>query len=140
MTRGRLLFFDYGFARPEYYDPQRNRGTLRVYRNHRASEDALEHPGLCDLTAHVDFTAVMESAELAGMKAVSFEPQEFFLSRLMRNLLQQGKWDDSWQRNLQTLVHPAHLGGKFHALELSYAENQSHDEHAMRRLALHSDG
>lgn len=136
MTHGRLLFFDYGFARPEYYDPQRNRGTLRVYRNHQASEDALEAPGLCDLTAHVDFTAVMETARRIGMQALRFEPQEFFLSRLMQCLLQQGNWDASWQRNLQTLIHPAHLGGKFHALELSFAEQQIDDALALQRLAL----
>lgn len=135
MTHGRMLFFDYGFAQPEYYDPQRTSGTLRVYRNHQASEDALETPGLSDLTAHVDFTAVMECADLAGMKAVRFEPQEFFLSRLMQSLLAQGNWEESWQRNLQTLVHPAHLGGKFHALELSFAEHEAHDALAMQRLA-----
>jgi SAM-dependent MidA family methyltransferase len=135
MIHGRMLFFDYGFAQPEYYDPQRKSGTLRVYRNHRASEDALENPGLCDLTAHVDFTAVMESAHRIGMQALRFEPQEFFLSRLMKRLLQQGNWDDSWQRNLQTLIHPAHLGGKFHALELSIAEQQIDDALALQRLA-----
>ncbi len=135
MTRGRILFFDYGFAQPEYYDPQRKDGTLRVYRNHRASEDALQDPGLCDLTAHVDFTLVMETASHAGLKAVSFEPQEFFLSRLLRDLLQQGKWDHAWQTNLQTLVHPSHLGGKFHAFELSYAEHDQHDATAATRLA-----
>lgn len=137
MTHGRMLFFDYGFAQPEYYDPQRKTGTLRVYRNHQASEATLESPGLCDLTAHVDFTAVMETADFVGLKALRFEPQEFFLSRLMQRLLAHGNWDDSWQRNLQTLVHPAHLGGKFHAFELSFAEHQTHDDLAMQRLALH---
>jgi SAM-dependent MidA family methyltransferase len=91
MTRGRILFFDYGFAQPEYYDPQRKNGTLRVYRNHRASEDALQDPGLVDLTAHVDFTLVMETASHAGLKAVSFEPQEFFISCNRENGIMLGK-------------------------------------------------
>jgi SAM-dependent MidA family methyltransferase len=134
MSVGRMLFFDYGFAEAEYYDAQRSRGTLRVFRTHQASEDAYGHPGGCDITAHVNFTAVWHDARSLGMALRRFEPQEFFLSRLAMPLLQQGQWQDGWQNNFQTLVHPAHLGGKFHVLELSVGDDLGDDATALRRL------
>lgn len=135
MTRGRLLFFDYGFAAKEYYDIQRTQGTLRVYRNHQASENPLFDPGLCDLTAHVDFTAILKCTQSLGMSVLRFEPQEFFLSRLMLPMVQRDQWQQAWQHNLQTLTHPSHLGGKFHALELSIGEKIADDATALRRLS-----
>lgn len=135
MSHGRMLWFDYGFASPEYYDPQRTLGTLRVYRQHQASENTLLNPGEADLTAHVDFTAFFAEAHLLDLKLACFEPQEFLLSRLMPLLLDQGTWQQNWQHNLQTLVHPAHLGGKFHAMELCWREQNENDATGLRRLA-----
>ena len=138
MTYGKMLFFDYGFAEPEYYDPQRVTGTMRAFRKHQASEDFFAEPGANDLTAHVDFTAISRNAIKQGLTISRFEPQEFFLSRLAQSLLTQKLWRDEWQVNLQTLIHPAHLGGKFHAYELSWNKSTSHDATALRRLALAS--
>ena len=135
MTQGRMLFFDYGFAEPEYYDPQRKRGTLRVYRQHQASENALVDPGLADITAHVDFTAVMRAAHGLGLHLVAFEPQEFMLSRLVPPLLERKLWQQQWQNNFHSLVHPSQLGGKFHAIELSWNEGLDHNPTGLTRLA-----
>ena len=66
LTSGLLLWPDYGFARPEYYHPDRKTGTLRTFSNHRAAENPLETPGEIDITAHVDFTAVAETAIALG--------------------------------------------------------------------------
>ncbi len=134
ITHGRMLFFDYGFAQAEYYDPHRTRGTLRVYRHHQASENAYTDLGQHDITAHVDFTALWISAHSLGMKVLRFEPQEFFLSRLSMPMVQRGLWQDSWQHNFQTLIHPAHLGGKFHVIELSMGENAIDNPTALHRL------
>jgi len=136
MTHGRMLFFDYGFAEPEYYDLQRKNGTLRAFRKHQASEDFFAEPGANDLTAHVDFTAITRSAMQLELTLERFEPQEFFLSRLAQSLLAKKLWRDEWQANFQTLIHPAHLGGKFHAYELSVGASMPHDTTALRRLAL----
>jgi SAM-dependent MidA family methyltransferase len=136
MSYGRMLFLDYGFAEPEYYDPQRIRGTLRTYQNHKASEDPLKQPGLMDITAHVDFTSVMRCAHSLGLKLVGFGPQEFMLSGIMPELLAKDVWRAEWQNNFQTLVHPAHLGGKFHAFELSWQEQREDDITGIRRLAM----
>jgi SAM-dependent MidA family methyltransferase len=136
MTHGRMLFFDYGFAAPEYYAVDRTGGTLRLYRKHQASEDALTEPGASDITAHVDFTAIFHCIDALGMKVTTFAPQEFFLTKLVPSLLSQGLWQDAWQNNFQTLVHPAHLGGKFHAFECSLGESTEHDATALQRLAI----
>ena len=50
----------------EYYHPQRNRGTLMCHYRHRAHGDPFFLPGLQDITAHVDFTAIAEAARAAG--------------------------------------------------------------------------
>jgi SAM-dependent MidA family methyltransferase len=136
MSHGRMLFLDYGFAEPEYYDQQRTKGTLRTYQHHRAAEDALSSPGDVDITAHVNFTSVANTARKLGMQLAGFMPQEFMLARLMPELLARDLWKPRWQQNFQTLVHPAHLGGKFHALELSWCEEQKDDPLACHRLAL----
>ncbi len=57
LARGALLVVDYGFPRHEYYHPQRSMGTLMCHYRHRAHGDPFFHPGLQDITAHVDFSA-----------------------------------------------------------------------------------
>ena len=39
LSSGLLLWPDYGFARPEYYHPDRRTGTLRTFSKHRAAEN-----------------------------------------------------------------------------------------------------
>jgi hypothetical protein len=60
LARGVLLFVDYGMGRREYYSPARDRGTLRCHFRQRAHDDPFVWPGLQDITAQVDFTAVAE--------------------------------------------------------------------------------
>jgi SAM-dependent MidA family methyltransferase len=66
LGRGALLFVDYGHPRGEYYAPQRSDGTLRAFRRHHVSGDVFAWPGLQDLTASVDFTALAEAGTNAG--------------------------------------------------------------------------
>jgi SAM-dependent MidA family methyltransferase len=135
---GELLWFDYGFAEPEYYAAERTRGTLRVYQQHQASENPLDKLGLCDITAHVNFTAVAREAIATGCTLKGFEPQEFFLTKNATDRLTRGDLDAKTLRNFQTLTHPAQLGGKFHALHFSIGDSVEHNSTAMRRLDLES--
>jgi SAM-dependent MidA family methyltransferase len=135
---GELLWFDYGFAEPEYYAVERSRGTLRVYQQHQASDNPLENLGQCDITAHVNFTAVAREAIAAGCTLKGFEPQEFFLTKNAADRLTRRDHDAKTLRNFQTLTHPAHLGGKFHALHFSIGDSAEHNSTAMRRLVLES--
>ena len=75
IERGVALFVDYGFPRREYYHPQRNRGTLMCHYRHRAHDDPFFLPGLQDITAHVDFTAVAEAARTAGADVLGYATQ-----------------------------------------------------------------
>lgn len=79
LLSGLLLFIDYGFGRSEYYHPQRHMGTLRAHYRHHALDDPFYLPGLCDLTAHVDFTAVADAGLEAGLDVCGYSTQANFL-------------------------------------------------------------
>ncbi len=78
ITRGALLFADYGHPRREYYAPWRDEGTLRAFRRHH-QVDPLQLPGLQDITASVDFTALAEAASHAGFALSGYSNQANFL-------------------------------------------------------------
>jgi SAM-dependent MidA family methyltransferase len=79
LERGLLLLIDYGYARAEYYHPQRAMGTLMCHYRHQAHGNPLWFPGLQDITAFVDFTAIAEAASDAGLRLEGFNSQARFL-------------------------------------------------------------
>jgi len=76
-----LLCVDYGFSREEYYRPERCDGALMGHAAHQVVEDVLAHPGKCDITAHVDFSALHHAAQQAGMESALFMPQWAWLAQ-----------------------------------------------------------
>jgi len=120
ISHGMVVWIDYGFARPEYYDPARTQGTLRTFSRHVAGENPLVNPGHADITAHVDFTAVAEDAAEVGFALACFQNQGAWLIREARDWLESidGEPDLPAIRQFQTLTHPAHLGARFHVIEL----------------------
>lgn len=82
LDAGALLLIDYGLPRHEYYHPGRNGGTLRCHYRHRAHDDLFWWPGLSDITAHVDFTAVAEAGHGAGLDVLGYTSQANFLINL----------------------------------------------------------
>lgn len=119
---GRMIWIDYGFDRADFYHPDRCRGTLRTFSNHRAGEDPLTSPGETDITAHVDFTAVAEAAEALGGKPSPLQSQGTWLTHVGRDwlLAQEGNPDPKALRQFQTLTHPAQLGASFQVLEVAF--------------------
>jgi SAM-dependent MidA family methyltransferase len=79
LERGLVLLSDYGFPRNEFYHPERGMGTLMCHYRQRSHGDPLILPGLQDITAHVDFTAVGEAALAAGMRVAGYTRQAVFL-------------------------------------------------------------
>src|SRR5262249_15815962 len=79
LQQGLFLIIDYGFPRHEYYHPDRAMGTLMCHYRHVAHGDPFQFIGLQDITAHVDFTAVAESATAAGLAVAGFTHQANFL-------------------------------------------------------------
>ena len=79
LSRGAALFFDYGYARREFYPPERRDGTLLCHYRHRAHADPFILPGLQDITASVDFTALAEAGMGAGFELAAHAFQSAFL-------------------------------------------------------------
>ena len=79
LEAGVALFIDYGFPEREYYHSQRTMGTMRCHYRHRFHGDPFFLPGLQDITAHVDFTAMARAAEQGGAEVLGFTTQAYFL-------------------------------------------------------------
>lgn len=79
LEAGAALFVDYGYPRREFYLPERSDGTLVCHYRHRAHADPLHWPGLADITAFVDFTALAEAGVGAGFDFIGYAPQGQFL-------------------------------------------------------------
>lgn len=79
LARGALIAIDYGFPRREYYHPQRLMGTIMCHYRHHAHADPFWLPGLNDLTAHVDFSAMAVAAHDGGLDVLGYTTQAHFL-------------------------------------------------------------
>ncbi len=79
VARGAVVLADYGYPRAEFYHPDRAQGTLQCYYRHRVHADPLWMPGIQDITAAVDFTAVAEAADEAGWSIAGFAEQAQYL-------------------------------------------------------------
>ena len=79
IVAGAALFLDYGFPAAEYYHPQRSEGTLMCHYRHRAHGNPFVWPGLTDITAHVDFSAMAAAGERGGLDVAGFTAQAPFL-------------------------------------------------------------
>ena len=99
-----MFLIDYGYPCNEYYHPQRNMGTLRSYYKHQVSEDVFTRPGLQDITADVDFSAVAKVASYLSMGVLSFGSQRNFM--LANNLLD---WQPSADNEVERLAQIAQL-------------------------------
>jgi SAM-dependent MidA family methyltransferase len=111
------LLIDYGFTEREYFHPQRHRGTLMCHIQHRAHDDPFFAPGLQDITAHVDFSAMASAAHASGLDILGYTSQARFL--LNSGLPEQLPHLN--QRNLssvQTLVSEAEMGELFKVLAI----------------------
>lgn len=79
LQQGVIILVDYGFPRHEYYHVQRTQGTLMCHYRHRTHPDPFVYPGLQDITAHVDFTAMADAALEANLKVIGYTNQVSFL-------------------------------------------------------------
>jgi len=116
LTRGALLLVDYGYPRHVYYHPDRYMGTLMCHYRQRAHEDPLLFPGLQDITAHVDFTAVAEAATAAGLELEGYTTQAHLLLALGVAELAH-----NWRaaREVKLLTLPDEMGERFKAMAFS---------------------
>jgi SAM-dependent MidA family methyltransferase len=82
IARGCVLTVDHGYESAELYGERFPRGTLVCYSRATMSDDPLERPGLQDISARVDFTALNRHGAAAGLAALPLMTQREFLRRL----------------------------------------------------------
>ena len=121
-----LLLIDYGYPRDSYYHPMRADGTLRCHYRQRAHDDPYLHPGLQDITAHVDFSAVAEAGTQSGLTLEGFTTQQQFLHNCGLPELVEAAMAaaDQIQRlklsqQVQQLTLPGQMGETFSAIGFS---------------------
>ena len=120
--KGAAILFDYGFPAHEYYLDQRSGGTLMCHYRHHAHPEPFYLPGLQDITAHVDFTAMALAAQDAGIDVLAYMNQaSFLIGAGLGELLQQLDPSDPLRYLPQAnaahkLVSPAEMGELFKVL------------------------
>jgi SAM-dependent MidA family methyltransferase len=125
LGRGLALVIDYGGSRRELYHPARAAGTLRCHYRHHAHDDPFLWPGLQDVTAWVDFSAVAEAAAHAGLTVAAYGTQAHFL--LATGILDRVRADGGVAARARVahevgrLLLPGELGERFKVLVLARA-------------------
>jgi SAM-dependent MidA family methyltransferase len=124
LARGYVLTIDYGHPASDLFNDQHMRGTLLAYQNHRASEEFYASPGMQDLTAHVNFSALESWGKRSGLETAGFTSQTAFLLALgqgneFADLYDEGQTESQRTKarlQLKTLIHPEGMGERFQVL------------------------
>jgi SAM-dependent MidA family methyltransferase len=125
LEKGALLLIDYGYSRSDYYHLQHGSGTLLCHYRQLAHGDPFYYPGIQDITAHVDFTAVAEAADEADLRVAGYTTQaSFLLDCGIERLLQGGgaAQDAVWFQQtseLKRLLLPTQMGERFKVMALT---------------------
>lgn len=120
-----VLIIDYGYPRREYYHPERQCGTLLCHYRHRAHDNPFFYPGLQDISANVDFSAIAEAADAAGLATLGYTSQaQFLLANGLDQLYAEAR--DTPQRlryaqHIKRLTLPAEMGERFQVMALGKA-------------------
>jgi SAM-dependent MidA family methyltransferase len=132
LRRGFIILIDYGHAAAELYAASHSAGTLTTFSRHTANDAAASHvstpawlrdPGQQDITAHVDFTTIRDTAEAEGLTTIGFLDQTYFVLGLLQHLpnLEHGATPVGLNRSnlqLKTLLMPGGLGSTMKVLIL----------------------
>ncbi|ASK27576.1 class I SAM-dependent methyltransferase [Neisseria chenwenguii] len=122
LTRGGIIFIDYGFDAAQYYHPKRSGGTLIGHHRHRTVHDPFFRIGLTDLTAHVNFTDIAQAGTDGGLDLIGYATQSSFLLNLgITDLLAQAgdSASPAYLRAaaaVQQLINPHEMGELFKAI------------------------
>ncbi len=130
LDQGAMLLVDYGYPRAEYYLPSRSTGTLLCYFRHHAHGDPFLWPGLNDITAFVDFTAIAEAGFDAGLDVLGYTDQANLLFNcgvlecLARRAPEEGADYIRAAKALQRLTGPHEMGELFKVIALGRGISQ----------------
>lgn len=124
LTNGFVLTIDYGDLANRLFTPDRAHGTLLAYRAHTVGEDFFSAPGETDLTAHVNFTALIDTGQADGLEFAGLTTQEKFLLALgqanqFADVYDSGQTEMEMLQarlKLKRLINPGAMGGIFKVL------------------------
>jgi SAM-dependent MidA family methyltransferase len=124
LEQGVIFLIDYGYERSTYYHPERASGTLICHYRHRVHDDPFYLPGLQDITASVDYTAVAESAVKQGLNVMGYTTQAWFL--FGNGLAQRYEGQDNndvvlraqQAHEVRRLTDPGEMGERFKVMAL----------------------
>jgi SAM-dependent MidA family methyltransferase len=125
LEKGVAFFVDYGFPEKEYYHPQRREGTLMCHYRHQAHAAPFFLPGLQDITAHVDFSAVAEAAREGGLELAGYASQAQFLVNCgITEVMSRTPAEDAARylplaNQANRLLSPAEMGELFKVIALA---------------------
>ena len=119
-----ILLVDYGYPGREYYHPERRQGTLRCHYQQFAHDDPFRFPGIQDITAHVDFTAVAEAALAEQLQLYGFTNLAGFIlsTGIIETVDMQSFTIEQQMRlsnELKRLTLPSEMGEVFKVMALS---------------------
>ena len=121
---GLVLLADYGYGRPEYYRPERGTGSFICHYRHHAHDDPFWYPGLTDLSASVDFTALAEAASDSGFELLGYDNQSGYMIGAGIEALYShlGTLDDRSRlrltQQIKRLMLPGEMGERFKVMLL----------------------
>jgi SAM-dependent MidA family methyltransferase len=121
LERGYVLTIDYGYERSEYFAPHHRDGTLLCYHRHARSANPFEHVGEQDITAHVEFTSLIEHGKKLGLEPVRFTDQAHFLLEIGESEIAEIATRTAGQLSqeraaIHQLIHPELMGRGFKVL------------------------
>jgi SAM-dependent MidA family methyltransferase len=120
LQRGYHLAIDYGYLRDEFY--AQPRGTLMCYWQHQAVEDPYSHIGEQDITAHVNFSDLMDEGSAVSLETVNFTTQMRYLVELgildhIEKLATAGDAESMARlARVKRLILPGSMGERFKVL------------------------
>jgi SAM-dependent MidA family methyltransferase len=124
LEKGYAVTIDYGYEREILYEPARKEGTLLCYQGHTMNSSPYLQPGEQDITAHVNFSALMDTGAEQGMRAIGLYSQREFLLRagILKRLQEHASVDpflnETAKRNraVRQLIMPGGMGDTFRVL------------------------
>lgn len=128
LNQGLILIIDYGFPEHEYYHCDRNEGTIMCHYRHHGHSNPLIFPGIQDMTAHVDFTAIARAAIRNGLTVAGFTHQAGFLlncglDQYVSHYLEANKINETSHFNIisqiKMLTSPSEMGELFKTIALT---------------------
>ncbi len=138
LSQAVILLIDYGYPRREYYQPERAQGTLLCHYRHRAHSDPFFYPGLQDISANVDFTAVAEAGEAAGLNLLGYTTQAHFLLASGVDEIFAALEDETqrlrYSQQIKRLTMPSEMGERFQVMALGKAFHEPLRGFALRDL------